>query len=349
MGWTVTPDEQPEPDVVVPETPKHAEPVLDSDIRYLLDRLAQSGAKPLSALNVEAARAQPTLAAIAREIAPGMEPSIVVEETSVETGHGPLGLRIYRPQPAFRGPLPGLVFFGDGLFVLGNGAELDGAGAGLAHRTGAVVICPMVRHAPEHRFPAPHVDALAFWKMLPELADDLGIEPGRMALGGEGAGANLALHVAFEARDSKLTPPIHLVLVTPWTTLGVEYPAAAENPLPGFLSAADLGWAARKLVRKRVDLREPRLNPGARMDFKGLPPTTIILAEHDPLRAEGEALAGRFRSEGMWVDMQVMAGTVHGFFGLDRVVNKAMLAQGRVSLNLRVTFESVLSRRARQI
>jgi len=80
------------------------------------------------------------------------------------------------------------------------------------------------------------------------------------------------------------------------------------------------------------------MNIAGRVDLAGLPPATIILAEVDPLRSEGEALADAMRRSGVWVDMTLYEGVTHGFFGLYRIVNKAMFAQGQLGRNLVAAF-----------
>src|SRR5690606_15922778 len=100
-----------------------------------------------------------------------------------------------------------------------------------------------------------------------------------------------------------------------------------------------LQWASRKLFRDKEQLRDARMNLAGRVDLDDLPPTTVILARHDPLRSEGEALADAMRRSGGWVDATVYEGVTHGFFPLYRMVNKALFAQAQLGANLMAAFD----------
>ena len=117
-----------------------------------------------------------------------------------------------------------------------------------------------------------------------------------------------------------------------------DLPSHLENASTFPYSTATLEWAARKLFRKKDEAHDARMNIAGRTDLAGLPPATIILADADPLRSEGEALADAMRRSGVWVDMTTYEGVTHGFFGLYRIVNKAMFAQGQVVRNILGSF-----------
>jgi acetyl esterase/lipase len=108
----------------------------------------------------------------------------------------------------------------------------------------------------------------------------------------------------------------------------------AENRETSPLNAATVEWYYSKYARDAVDMASPRLNLIDRADLGGLPPTTIILAEHDPLRTEGEQFAQALRRSGVWVDCTLYDGVTHQFFNLAQAVNKAMFAQGQVVRNI---------------
>jgi acetyl esterase/lipase len=305
---------------------------------HMLHLLAESGAKPLASATVEQIRTQQTLAGIARSLAgPTSDNSVKVIDTEIPGTADALAARLYRPRGA-SSLVPAILFFGDGLFIDTRLNDAEETCRGLVRRSGAAVLSVQVRQAPEHKFPAPHMDALAAWRHLIDEADIMGFDLTRTAIVGEGAGANLAIHCALQARDQGLIQPVHLGLVAPWVLLGADLPDSLENGTSGILSGPDLTSMARKLVRKRVDLKDPRLNPAARADLGGLPPTTIILAGEDRLREEGAALADALRTAGVWVDSTVYEGVVHGFFGLSLTVNKALLAQSHLGRNLAASF-----------
>lgn len=327
-------------DAMAPDKP--AAERLDADMRHVLSILSQMGGKPIESLRTPEARAQPRLDMALRRILRDSHDDYGIN-MEMRLIHGPgddIRARIYTPQGDAAGARPLILYFHPGAFVLGDVDHYDATPRGLAQRTGAVVVSSHYRQAPEHRFPAAHEDAFAAWSWLDEHAASLGADPSRIAVVGEGSGANLAVNVALKAKAQGGRRPIHLGLVTPMATLTFDLPSHLEIDDTGPFRTETFKWAARKLLRNKDEARDPRLELIERGDLGGLPPTTIILAEADPLRSEGEALADQLRRSGVWVDSTTYDGVTHGFFGLYQVVNKAMFAQGQLARNLAAAFES---------
>ena len=247
---------------------------------------------------------------------------------------GEMRARIYHPPGVADGLRPLIVYFHGGMFVLGDLEPFDATPRSLAHRTGAIVLSAHYRQAPEHRFPAAHEDAFAAWTWALENAAALGADPRRAALVGEDSGANLAVNVALRAREEGRTGPVHLGLISPMAAMLFDLPSHLEPAETGALSTGALQWASRKLSRRKEDLGDGRMNIAGRTDLGGLAPATVILAQADPLRSEGEALADALRRAGVWVELTRYEGVTHGFIGLYQIVNKAMFAQAQLSRNL---------------
>jgi len=314
---------------------------LDADMRHVLSVLAQMGGKPIESLRTPEARAQPTLDMALRRVLRDRhdDQGINMEMRLIPGPSGDIRARIYTPQAEPTGPRPVILYFHPGAFVLGDVDHYDPTPRTLSQRTGAVVVSSHYRQAPEHRFPAAHEDAFAAWNWVVEHAESLGGDPNRVAIVGEGSGGNLGVNVALRARNQSVRMPIHLGLVTPMATLTFDLPSHLETEETGPYRTETFKWAARKMLRNKDDARDPRLELIERSDLGGLPPATIILAEADPLRSEGEALADLLRRSGVWVDCTLYEGVTHGFFGLYQVVNKAMFAQGQLARNLNAAFE----------
>ena len=313
---------------------------LDADMRHVLSVLGQMGGKPIESLRTPEARAQPTLDMALRRIlrdshdeqGTGMEMRLI-PGPSVE-----IRARIYAPLAEAKGPRPVILYFHPGAFVLGDVDHYDATPRTISQRTGAIVVSSHYRQAPEHRFPAAHEDAFAAWNWVVEHAESLGGDPNRLAIVGEGSGANLAVNVALRVKATGGRLPLHLGLVTPMATLNFDLPSHLELDDTGPFRTETFKWAARKLLRNKDDAHDPRLELIERADLGGLPPATIILAEADPLRSEGEALSDQLRRSGVWVDTTTYDGVTHGFFGLYQIVNKAMFAQGQMARNLNAAF-----------
>jgi acetyl esterase/lipase len=313
---------------------------LDADMRHVLSVLGQMGGKPIESLRTPEARAQPTLDMALRRIlrdshdeqGTGMEMRLI-PGPSVE-----IRARIYAPLAEAKGPRPVILYFHPGAFVLGDVDHYNATPRTISQRTGAIVVSSHYRQAPEHRFPAAHEDAFAAWNWVVEHAESLGGDPNRLAIVGEGSGANLAVNVALRVKATGGRLPLHLGLVTPMATLNFDLPSHLELDDTGPFRTETFKWAARKLLRNKDDAHDPRLELIERADLGGLPPATIILAEADPLRSEGEALSDQLRRSGVWVDTTTYDGVTHGFFGLYQIVNKAMFAQGQLARNLNAAF-----------
>ena len=327
-------------DVAHPEVELPAER-LDADMRHVLSVLESMGGKRIEECRSTEARALPTLdMALRRILRDQVDDMGVSMEMRLITGHtGELRARIYVPKnDIVVGSRPMILFLHGGNFILGDVDNYDASPRALAARTGAVVISSHYRQAPEHRFPAAHEDAWAAWQWVLEHAETLGADPRRAAIVGEDSGANLAVNVALRAKAEGKAMPLHLGLVTPMAAMLFDLPSHRQNAGTFPYSTATLEWAARKLFRSKDDAHDVRMNIAGRLDLEGLPPATVILADADPLRSEGEALADALRRSGVWVDETLYEGVTHGFFGLYRVVNKAMFAHGQLSRNLAAAF-----------
>jgi acetyl esterase len=315
----------------------------DADMRFVLEALEAMEERPLASSTPKEARRHPTLLNAVEKLladrggALAGNPDIESEEADIEGLDGNIAAQIYR-RPDIEPAAPMLLFIHGGGWVTGDLDSGDTIARALAKRTGAVVVSTHYRQAPEHKFPAAHEDTYTAWLWLIEHAEVLGGDPTRVAVVGEGVGANMALNIALQARDEAGVRPKHLVLLQPLasgTPVGESY---EENERAKPLNPSVIRWYKRHSFANAADLEDRRINLAARADLAGLPPTTVILAEIDPLRSEGEELAHALHVAGNWVDATTYDGVTHGFFGLGEIVNKAMFAQSQVAVNLKAAF-----------
>jgi acetyl esterase/lipase len=314
---------------------------VDADMKHVLDVLTAMEPKPIEHCSAAEARAQPTPAlALNRILRDGPDDHGVAMELRLIPGPaGDIRARVYTPPSAVEEATPLLLYLHGGGWVIGDLDGYDASPRALARRTGAVVVSAHYRQAPEFRFPAAHEDSFTAWQWMIDNAEALGGNPARAAIAGEGSGANMAVNIALRARDEGIVQPLHLALVSPMAGTALDLPSHAENIDSRPLNTATVRWFLRKALRNKAAQSDPRINLAARGDLAGLPPTTIILAEIDPLRSEGEALADALRRSGVWVDCTTYEGVTHQFFGLAQIVNKAMFAQSQVARNLIGAFE----------
>jgi acetyl esterase/lipase len=317
----------------------------DADMRAVLDAQQALGARPIADLSVAAARRQPTPADAARRVlrSSGRDasprPMPQVSNVTIPGSAGPLQEWLYGPRQA-EGPLPMIVYWHGGGWVIADLETYDASARALATETGAIVLSVHYRQGPEDRFPAAQDDAVAANRWAMANARRLGGDPNRIAVAGESAGGNLAANVAIAARGAGLPRPVHQLLVYPVAGTDTTVPSFRENANAMPLNPDTIHWFLQYYTRGSQDLRGPRLDLVGRADLRGLPPTTIVLAEIDPLRSGGEALARRLRESGVLVELRTYQGTRHEFFGLGSTVADARAAQDFAGGRLRAAFAS---------
>jgi len=183
---------------------------------------------------------------------------------------------------------------------------------GLASKAAVVVVSVDYRLAPEHPFPAAPDDAIAAMRWVLENAALLGIDPARVAVGGDSAGGNLSAVVALALRDETRRPAFQL-LIYPATDLTRAMPSHAMFRDSYFLSRAAGDWYLGHYLSDPADAKHPKASPLFADDLSRLPPALVITAGFDPLRDEGKAYADRMRAAGVEVELVCAEGQMHGF------------------------------------
>ena len=281
---------------------------LRPEIAVAVERAHQLQVPPLSVQGVDGARA--THAQQTRLVAGPPEPVAEVADRSIDGPGGPIPIRVYRPDVQ---TTPGAIaYFHGGGWVVGTLDTYDTVGRALANAAGAVVMSVGYRLAPESPFPAALDDCWAALQWLGDHAAQLGADPDRLAVAGDSAGGNLATVAARRARDAFAPALRHQLLVYPAldpTTSSASYRELADGYL---LSAADMRWYWHQYLGCADPARED-VAP-AHADLGGLPPATILTAEYDPLRDEGEAYARQLEHAAVPVSLHRIPGVIHGFF-----------------------------------
>ncbi|WP_219417073.1 alpha/beta hydrolase [Pseudonocardia nigra] len=258
-----------------------------------------------------------------------------VRDATLPGPGGPIPVRVYRPGP---GPgLPAVVYLHGGGWVLGDLDLCDTTARDVAAHSGAVVVTVDYRLAPEHPWPAAVDDALAVTRALLDGTAGLDTDPGAAAVAGDSAGGNLAAVVAQQLRGS--SPGLrHQVLIYPVTTARAgTTPSYAEFADGHFLTRRDMQYFLDTYAGG-VDPADPRLAPAAAEDLTGLPAATVVTAECDVLRDEGEAYARRMQAAGVPVALRRFDGQVHPFVYLGGIIDDALVARRFMGERLRAAF-----------
>lgn len=307
----------------------------DAQMKRVLDQLAALGGKPIEKLTPAEARQQPTPADAVKALlqkqpaSTAPEPAVKVEDRSIPGPDGTLPVRVYRPGGG-GGPLPVLLYFHGGGWVIANKDVYDATPRALATLVKAVAISVDYRQGPEHRFPAAHDDAFAAYAWVMKNAGEFGGDPRRIAVVGESAGGNLAIAVSMMARDKGIALPRYQVAVYPIAGSDTNTESYRENAAAKPLNKPLMEWFFAHYLRSASDGRDPRINlVGA--SLSGLPPTSIVTAEIDPLRSEGQQLATKLKAAGVTVQQNDYPGVTHEFFGMAAVIDKARDAQEQVA------------------
>jgi acetyl esterase len=307
---------------------------LDPQVRAMREQRAAAGGPPLYAMTLAEARAEDLRAIRAGGGTPEQVASVV--DDHIPGPSGDLPIRIYRPSA--EGTLPVLLYFFGGGWTLGSIDTSDGVCRALTNAARCVTVSVGYRLAPEHKFPAAVEDCYATTVWVAEHAADLGVDPGRIAVGGDSAGGNLAAGVTLLARDSGGPALVHQLLVYPNTDYLSDTPSLRENTDPLLFNTTSVDWYWRHYLNSPEDGAHPLASPLRAADHGGLPPATVLTAEYDPLRDQGEQYADRLRAEGVPVELTRYPGMVHGFFTMSGVLDAAADAVAHAAARLRAAF-----------
>lgn len=305
---------------------------LDPQAQTMLDQL-NALAQPLSSMSVpDARRAMMLLASM------GGEPSPVagVVDRRIPGPAGEIPVRIYTPVGT--APLPLLVYFHGGGWVLGSIETHDKICRELANGAGCVVVSVDYRLAPEHKFPAAADDCYAATQWAAAHAAELGADARRLAVGGDSAGGNLAAVVAQMARDRGGPGLVFQLLIYPATAAAFDTPSYRDNAEGYLLTTGDMRWFWDHYLTGPADAANPYASPLRAARLGGLPPALVITAEFDPLRDEGEQYARGLEEAGVPARLTRYDGMIHGFFGMTHLMDKARAAVQEASGNLRLAF-----------
>jgi acetyl esterase len=308
---------------------------LDPQVQALIASTA--GTKPVEEMTTQEMR--DSLEARARMTGGPPEAVAQVTDTTLPGPAGPLTARIYVPDAAL--PMPGLVFFHGGGWARGSLQTHDVLCRALANGASCVVISVDYRMAPEYQFPAAADDAIAATNWVAANADALGIDAGRLAVGGDSAGGNLAAAVALALRDESGPALAHQLLIYPVLNRDFETTSYKANATGYMLTRAAMQHYWRLYLREESDGDDPRASPLRAASLANLPAATIVTAEYDPLLDEGRAYAGRLRQAGVQVEYREYAGLVHGFATSAGAIDAGRAAVQDCASSLRAAFQSV--------
>ncbi|RIL06891.1 MAG: lipase [Proteobacteria bacterium] len=303
---------------------------LDPQARFVLDQIAAQGELDLTNLSPAEARQQFEKM---RVPFPG-EPVASCEDRVLPGPAGEIPVRVYVPEGAAK-PAPAIAYFHGGGWVIGGVDTHDNFCRALANRTRAIVVSVDYRLAPEHRHPAAAEDCYAATRWIAEHGAEIGADGARIAVAGDSAGGNLAAVVSLMARDRGGPALRHQVLTYPVTDADFERASYRDNAEGYLLTRKGMQWFWDHYVPDAARRSDAYAAPQRAATLAGLPPATVITAEYDPLRDEGEAYAARLREAGVATTLTRYDGQIHGFVGLFELFDAGKQALEAMSAALR--------------
>ena len=299
--------------------------MLDPDIAALMGE-----PQPMPALDGPTVQAMREGMAAVGGVLPGVE---LAEVRDLDADGVPV--RLYRPITA--ASLPLLVFLHGGGWLFGDLETHDAMHRILAMRSGCAVLAVGYRLAPEHPFPAALDDCTTAFSWARQQAADLGLDPLRIALGGESAGGNLAAALTLKLRDGDESQPAFQLLIHPVTDLALDFPAMDEVQVPGL--SRDYLQSVRDIYVGTADFRDPAISPLRASRHDGLAPAIVLTASEDPLRDDGEAYAAALIKAGVEVLGCRLPGLPHGFMFLPATIPAVSRSFDLIARQLRRYFD----------
>ncbi len=283
--------------------------VLERESQLFLSIVAAAKRPPIYTQTPEAARAQ--YREFAKLVEGDPEPVPRQLDRTIEVKGGAIPIRVLWPTVSAE-PLPALVYFHGGGFVIGGIDTDDALCRTLARLAGCVVVSVGYRLAPEHPFPTAVEDSEAAYRFLLAEAASLGIDSNRIAVGGSSAGGNLAAVLCQLARDAGIRKPCHQLLLYPLTD-STATTGSRETCAHGFfLDAPTIRWFNECYVGG-PGRKDFRMSPLHRPDLTRLSPATVVTAGFDPLRDEGLLYARRLREAAVPVNEIAAESSIHNF------------------------------------
>jgi acetyl esterase len=304
------------------------EPVLDAMSQAIL-RSDDGGAGPIpgvgNAGSVAEARtaAHGMIEATVMALGENSPPAASEVDHRVPVDGGEIWVRVYTPEG--RGPFPCHLYIHGGGFWVGTLDQADSTCRSLVAGAGCVAVSVDYRLAPEAKFPVPLEDCYTALQWVVDHADELGVDPSRISVGGDSAGGNLSAVLALLARDRGGPPLVLQVLEIPVTDFTMSQPSIDSND--GYLlTRAGMEQCRDYYLADLDDATNPYASPLLAEDLSGLPPALVMTMEFDPLRDEGEAYAARLADAGVPVEVVRWAGHFHGSITMAKLVPDDALA-----------------------
>ena len=303
---------------------------LDAGLAALAETLKSRGLRALSPVTSSITECRDMQSRIAAVVNEGSVPLARECDVAIPREGGAVPCRLYLPGGVDRPPL--IVYAHGGSFALGSLNAWDGMLRELVRASGVAVLSVDYRLAPEHRFPAGFDDMMAVVRHVEREGAALGIDSSRIAIGGDSAGANLALAVAVTLRDAGASLLKFMLLHYGVYSTDNTTPSWATHGT-GALTAAQMDWIWATYLNTPAEKADVRVAP-LLAPMYGLPPAHLVVGDLDPLQDDSRALAARLAEAKVAHTLNVYEGLPHGFIrsGKYSATVRRAVAEGAAAL-----------------
>jgi acetyl esterase len=253
----------------------------------------------------------------------GSVPLRVERDLRLPGPHGQVPCRLYLPDDIARPPL--IVYAHGGGFMQGSLSSWDAMLRELVRGSGVAALSVDYKLSPEHRFPTAFEEVAAITRLMAREGSALGIDPSRLALGGDSAGANLALGAAMAMRDEGLHAVSFMLLIYGVYSTDSESPSWQRFGRGPGLSQIQMRWIWETYLEHPEQQRDWRVAPTLG-DLEGLPAAYLIVGNLDPLVDDSRRLAGALKQAAVPCTLTLYDGLGHGFIRYGRLVGAARRA-----------------------
>ena len=313
-------------------------PTITPQMQTVIEALDSISPTPLQTLTPQQARMQkgPTDAVMLVMknfgiATPAMNVDTVGKEIPV-SGGASIHARIYTPKTG-KSTYPVIVYYHGGGWVIATIDTYNASAQALAELSNAIVVSVEYRKGPEFKFPTAHKDAFDAYKWAIQNASSFKGDSTKMALVGESAGGNLAINTSIMARDMGIRKPLFQLAVYPIANTDFNSDSYNKYANAKPLNKSLMQWFFIYYLNAPTEISDPRISL-VNANLAGLPPTTIIGAEIDPLQTEGKLLADKLQAAGVSTTYKLYTGVTHEFFGMASVIPEAKAAQALVATQL---------------
>ena len=295
---------------------------INRDVRALIDAARKAGSPSFETQTPAQARVNYTATRL--PLQPPPDPVADSRDIAIPVPGGEVTLRVIRGAGTSADQaLPCLLFFHGGGWVVGDLGSHDGLCRRLALDAGCCVIAVDYRLAPEHPFPAAVDDCAAALRFVVDHAEALRVDTGRLAVGGDSAGGNLAAVIALMAREGTLPPVAYQLLFYPAVDLSPIDPGF-ERTAPGMpLTLAGMRYFIDHYIPDTAQRSDWRASPLRAPSLENVAPAFVLTCGHDPLCEEGRLYAARLEREGVAVTALHLSDQTHGILNMAKLIGAA--------------------------